>query len=147
MEQREDKTAGLSDQEFKRLIGVKRKTFAKMLSILEAAYKVLHSRGGKPPKLSVRDKLMIALEYWREYRTMDHIGLDFGVCKSAICDSIHWVEDILVKDGTFSLPGKKALRKKTDKVNYLVVDCTESPVERPKKRQKRCYSGKKNAIR
>jgi hypothetical protein len=78
---------------------------------------------------------------------MDNIGYDYGVVKSAISNSIKWVEDTLVKDGTFSLPGKKALRKKTAEVSYLVVDCTESPVQRPKKHQKRSYSGKKNDIR
>jgi hypothetical protein len=147
MEEERDKTAGLNDVVFKRLLGVKRRTFDKMLEILEAAYTEKHQQGGKPPKLSVKDKLMITLQYLREYRTMEHIGFDYGVCKSTVSDSIRWVEDTLIKDGTFSLPGKKALRKKTAEISYLVVDCTESPVERPKRKQKRCYSGKKSAIR
>jgi hypothetical protein len=140
------KSIGLNDAEFKRHFGVKRETYAKMLSILQAAYVELHRLGGKPPKLSVQDKLEIALQYVREYRTMDNIGYDWGVCKSAVSNSIRWVEDTLIREGTFKLPGKKALRKKTVKISYLVVDCTESPVQRPKKQQRRYYSGKKNAI-
>jgi hypothetical protein len=143
MGEKNNKVVSLDEATFKRLLGVKRKTFEKMVVILEAVYREKHKKGGKPPKLNVKDKLMITLQYLREYRTMEHIGFDYGVCKSAISDSIRWVEDTLIKDGTFSLPGKKALRKKTAKVSYLVVDCTESPVERPKKKQKRCYSGKK----
>jgi hypothetical protein len=64
---------------------------------------------------------------------MEHIGYDWGVRKSTVCESIKWVEDTLVKDGTFRLPGKKALRGSDDGIEYIVVDVTESPIERPKK--------------
>ena len=56
-----------------------------MLSILEDAYKRLHFKGGSPLKrLSVLDKLIITLEYYREYRTMRHIAFDYGVSKSMV---------------------------------------------------------------
>lgn len=136
--------ARLNDATFKRVLGVRRETYYKMLEILQKAFIELHRQGGKPPKLTVEDKLRISLQYMREYRTMDDIGFSWGVCKSAVSDSIRWVEDTLIKEGTFRLPGKRSLRKKTAEISYLVVDCTESPVERPKRKQKRCYSGKKS---
>jgi len=74
---------------------------------------------------------------------MEHIGIDYGVCKSAVCDAIHWAENTLVKDGTFSLSGKKALRRKPAEAGYLAADVTESPAQRPEKRQKRRRPGKK----
>jgi hypothetical protein len=46
------------------------------------------------------------------------------------------VEDTLTEDGTFSLPGKKALRRKSASIQYVVVDVTESPINPPKKDQK-----------
>jgi hypothetical protein len=55
------------------------------------------------------------------------------------------VEDTLVKDGTFALPGKKKLRRKSASIQHVVVDVTESPINRPKKNQKDYYSGKKTA--
>jgi hypothetical protein len=61
--------------------------------------------------------------------------------------AIQWVEDTLVKDGTFSLPGKRVLKRKSAVIEYIVVDVTESPINRPQKNQKDYYSGKKNAIR
>jgi hypothetical protein len=68
----------------------------------------LRQKGGKPPKLTVKDKLCVTLKYPREYRTMDSIVVEYGVCKGTVCLSIQWVEDTLTKDGTFALPGKKA---------------------------------------
>jgi nicotinic acid phosphoribosyltransferase len=80
---------------FKRLYGVKPDTFEKMKAILQKAFNELHKQGGKPPKLTVEDKLRITLKYLREYRTMESIGADYGVGKSAVCESIQWVEDTL----------------------------------------------------
>jgi hypothetical protein len=130
---------------FKRLYGVKPATFKKMLLILQKEYDTLHQKGGKPSKLAVKDKLDITLKYLREYRTMDSIAADYGVCKGTVCLSIQWVEDTLVKDGSFALPGKKTLKRKSASITYVVVDVTESPINRPKKGQKEYYSGKKTA--
>jgi len=132
---------------FKRLYGVKPATFSKMLSILQKDFNTMHKNGGKPPKLTPEDKLYVALKYLREYRTMDSIAADYGVCKGTVCLAIQWVEDTLVKDGTFALPGKKVLKRKSAAIEYIVVDVTESPINRPIKNQKDYYSGKKNATR
>jgi hypothetical protein len=132
---------------FKRLYGVEPATFNKMLSILQKEFNKMHKCGGKPPKLRPEDKLYIALKYLREYRTMDSIAAEYGVCKGTVCLSIQWVEDTLVRDGTFALPGKNALKRKSASVKHIVVDVTESPINRPENDQKDYYSGKKNAIR
>jgi len=131
---------------FKRVYGVKPDTFNKMLLILQKELKTMHKNGGKPPKLPPEDKLYITLKYLRDYRTMDSIASEYKVCKGTICLSIQWVEDALVKDGTFALPEKRVLKKKSDTIEYIVVDVTESPINRPKNNQKEYYSGKKNAI-
>jgi hypothetical protein len=46
---------------------------------------------------------------------------------------IKWVENTLIKDGTFSLPGRKALLKSDMDYEVVLIDATESPIERPKK--------------
>jgi hypothetical protein len=124
------------------LYGVKPGTFQKTLLILQKEFDALHKRGEKPPKLVPEDKLYITLKYLREYRTMDGIAAEYGVCKGTICLAIQWVEDTLVKEGTFALPGKKALKRKSPEIQYIVVDVTESPINRPKEGQKVYYSGK-----
>jgi hypothetical protein len=134
------------DALFKRLYGVKPGTLHQMLLILQKEFGALHKNGGKPPKLTPEDKLYIALKYLREYRTMDSIAAEYGVCKGAVCLVIQWVENTLVKDGAFALPGKKALKRKTNTIQYIVADVTESPINRPKEEQKEYYSGKKSGI-
>jgi hypothetical protein len=54
-----------------------------------------------------------------------------------------WVEDTLIKNGTFALPGNKALKRKSASITYVLVDGTKSPINRPPKDQKAYYSGKK----
>jgi hypothetical protein len=142
---KEKKAADAKAVLFKRLYGVKPATFGKMRSILQKEYDVLHQKGGKPPKLTVEDKLFITLKYLREYRTMDSIAAEYGVCKGSVCLSIQWVEDTLAGEGTFALPGKKKLKRKSGSIQCIVVDVTESPINRTKTHQKEFYSGKKTA--
>ena len=123
----------LTDAQFRRLTGVKRETFTKMLSILRLAHAAKKSKGGRPNTLGVREMLLMTLEYLREYRTYFHIGSNYGVSESAAYTTIRWVEDTLVKDGTFSLPGRKELLKSDTGIEVILVDATESPVQRPKK--------------
>ena len=130
---------------FKRLYGVKPDTFKKMLSILQGKYDALHQNGGKPPKLTVEDTRYITLKYLREYRTMDSIAAEYRVCKGTVCLSIQWVESTLAEDGAFALPGKRKLKRKSDRIQYVVVDVTESPIHRPTRDQKAYYSGTKTA--
>jgi len=129
----EERIRNLPDSQYKELLGVDKPTFDKMYSILLAAYIELHKQGGKPPILTVLDKLVITLGYWREYRTYRNIAFDYGVSKSAIGNSIIWVEDTLIKDGTFSLPSKREMQHKDNIVCVAVVDVTEQEIERPKK--------------
>jgi hypothetical protein len=135
------------ESKFKRMFGVKPKTFNEMKEILQREYDEMHKRGGSPPKLTVEDKLFITLKYLREYRTMEHIGNDYGVSKSTVCESIQWVENTLTKDGSFMLPGKKVLKDASDGLECTVIDVMESPVNRPKKNKKPIILAKRSAIR
>jgi len=123
---------------YKQIFGVSRGTFFKMYKTLRREYRKLHAQGGKPPKLSVLDKLIIALQYWREYRTYRHIAFDYGVGKSAIGNAVVWVENTLIKSGLFNLPSQRTLQKPTD-IEIVLLDVTEQPIERPKR-------GRKNGI-
>jgi hypothetical protein len=77
--------------------------------------------------------LFATLEYLREYRTYAHIAVSYQIDESNMYRLIRWVEGTLVKDGTFSLPGRKALLKSDMAYEVLLVDAAESPVERSKK--------------
>ncbi len=122
-----------SSESFRRLTGIKRTTFDVMINILKEAESALKAKGGKPNKLSTEDRLLMALEYLREYRTYFHISRSYGISESACYRNIRWIEDTLIKDGTFSLPGRKALLKSDVEYEVVLIDATESPIERPKK--------------
>ncbi|MEP0925339.1 hypothetical protein [Leptolyngbya sp. FACHB-711] len=58
----------LSVGEFKRLCGVSWETFGEMVEELRPHLEHQGRRGGQN-KLSLEDQLLVALEYWREYRS------------------------------------------------------------------------------
>ena len=132
----EERIESLKESQYQGLLGVDKTTFEKMYEILLEAYKELHKRGGKTPTLTVLDKLVITLGYWKEYRGYRNIAFDYGVGKTAIGDSVIWVEDTLVQSGAFSLPSKREMQRKDNAVCVAVVDVTEQEIERPKKVRK-----------
>jgi len=83
-----------------------------MVEILRGAYVEKRRRRGRTPKLSIEDLLLATLEYLREYRTYSHIAANYGIV---------------------SLPGRKALLKSDMEYEVILVDATESPIERPQK--------------
>ena len=135
MENKYEKSKELSEKNFKRLIGVKRKTFEAMVDELRAAYKEKHKQGGRPPKLTIENQLMLALEYWRQYITFAELGFNYNVAESTAHDITVWVEDTLIKCGRFKLLGKKALLEDNE-LQVVLLDVMESPIERPKKNRK-----------
>jgi hypothetical protein len=101
----------LDDEKFRRLAGVKRTTFEKMVLILEQSDKNKKIHGGRKNKLSIRNMLLMILEYIREYRTYFHISQSYGVSESTAYKTVRWIEDTLIKHPDFALPGRKALLK------------------------------------
>lgn len=138
----------LPENQFRRIVGVKRSTFDKMVEIVQDAYlkKKLEANGpgGRPPKLSVENKVLMTLEYLREYRTYANIGISYGLCESKTWENIRWVEDVLIKSKEFSLPGRKALTKSDHEYEIVLIDATESPIERPKKNKNFITQARKN---
>jgi Helix-turn-helix of DDE superfamily endonuclease len=124
----------LSEKQFKRLTGVQRKTFEKMVAILLEAQGKRYRKAGRKGSLSIEDKLLMALEYLREYRTYFHLGRSYGLSESACYRTCRWIEDVLIKSGAFSLPGKKQLLKSDIEYEVILIDASESSIERPKKK-------------
>lgn len=136
----------LEGDKFRRLTGVEIRTFERMAEILREAERVKKARGGKPSKLGIEDRLLMAPEYIREYRTYFHIAESYGVSESACYRNVRWIEDTLIKEGTFSLPGRKELLKSDVEYEVVMVDATETPIERPKKNSGAITRGKRSDI-
>ena len=128
-----DQIKDLTGEKFCRLTGVKRETFSRMINILEAAERQKKAKGGRKSKLSLENRLLMTLEYIREYRTYFHVSQSYGVSESTAYDIIRWIEDTLIKHPDFALPGRKALLKSDVSYEVILIDATESPMQRPKK--------------
>jgi len=70
------------------------------------------------------------------------IGSNGGVSESTVCRIVRWVEDALIKSGQFRLPGKRQLVRGFGKPIVVVLDVTETPIERPQSHQRCFYSAK-----
>ncbi len=125
---------GLDEEKFRRLTGIKRKTFDRMVEILNRARNDRATNKGRKKKLSIEDMLLMTLEYIREYRTYFHISQSYSVSESNAYKTVKWVEDTLVKHPDFALPGRKALLKSDTEFEVVLIDASESPIERPKKK-------------
>lgn len=141
-----EKIADLDEYKFRRLTGVKRLTFNKMLLILQEADKAKKVKGGRKNKLSLENMLLMALEYIREYRTYFHISQSYGISESSAYKAVKWVEETLIKHKDFALPGRKELLKSDSEYDVILIDATESPIERPKKNKSATTLEKRKGI-
>jgi len=141
----EERIASLSETRYKEIFGVNKTTFDTMLKILEKANTEERLRGGrKATKITILDRLVITLMYWREYRSYANIAFDYGVCKAEIGKIILWVEDTLIECGLFALPSKRELERNRRGRDVVAVDVTEQQIERPKRGRKSGTPARKN---
>ena len=137
----------LKEEEFRRLTGVKRKTFDDMAALLDKAKTKQKAQGGKPNGLVIEDQLLMMLGYWREYRTYFHIGQTYGKSESQSYRIIKWCEDTLAKSKAFRLPGRKAVAASERLFDVVLIDATETPIERPQKDKGDTTRGKRRGTR
>ena len=132
----------LAPAKFKRLTGVSPDTFGEMLTVLRDSWRDF----GRPCKLRREDQLLLALMYWREYRSLAHIAATYHVSEPTVSRTIHRVEDTLMASGKFTLPGKKAVQASDTLWQFVVIDTTETPIERPKKSNESTTAARKSVI-
>ncbi|WP_339049174.1 transposase family protein [Spiroplasma endosymbiont of Colias croceus] len=74
-----DKLKTINNPELLRLTGINDIIFNKILKILKTEEVKKFKNGGTPNKLSLENRLLMTLEYWREYRTYFHIAKSYGI--------------------------------------------------------------------
>ena len=135
----------LSPEKFKRLCGIKPETFRHICAFISEELERTQKKPGRPTILSIEDQVLLTFEYWREYRTQFHIANSWGLSEPTVCRIIRKVEDILKKCDDFRLPGKKVLQQSENVFEVIVVDATETVIERPKKTKKILFGQEKAA--
>lgn len=134
----------MKPEEFKRLTGVKPEVFAQMVGVLRGAEEQ-KKKAGRSSKLSLEDRLLLALSYWREYRTQFHIAASYGVHESTVNRIVTRIEDILMTSGKFSLPKRREVEE--TEWTVVLVDVTETPIEKPKKSSGATTAARSDATR
>lgn len=129
-----DKLKSIKKEKILRLTGISSDIFNKILEILKIEELKKFKKGGKFNKLSLENRLLMALEYWREYRTYFHIANSYGISESSCFRNIKWIENTLIKNADFQqLNGQKSLLNNNFKDKTVIIDVTETVIQRPKK--------------
>jgi transcriptional antiterminator len=136
----------LQGKKFRRYTGIYRCVYDEMLSCVRnvKSKQRKHPTKGVSSTLSIEDQLLMVVMYWREYRDQEHLAIDYGISQSTVSRTIREIEDILIKSGQFSLPGRKSLRTKDGEYELVIVDVCETPTERPKKNKSESTVVKRN---
>ena len=101
------------------------------------------SKRGRKSALCIEDQLLLCMFYLRTYRTFLELGDEFEISEGYANKIFHKISKILVR--ILKLPSHTELTK--EGLKAVVIDASEQQIERPVKKQKEYYSGKKNAIR
>ena len=136
MEQHYSTLSKLSKSKFRRYTGVAREAFEMMVLVVQEGEKSRKLKEGRPPKVCLEDQILMTLTYYREYRTLFHLGTDYGIHESNVQRTIEKIEAMLLQSGYFNLPGKKVLLSSTE-IDAILIDATETPAQRPKKKSKK----------
>lgn len=142
-----ERIKSLSPELFKRYCGVKPDTFAKLCEFVRDELPRVQKKSGRPCKLSVEDQLLMTLEYWREYPTQFHLAKRWQLSEATVSRTIEKIENLLKNCRDLKLPGKKVLRSSENTFEFVIVDATETPIERPKKNKSNIIRERKSGTR
>lgn len=137
---------------FRQLTGLTPAAFDPLLGQLAPRYLAAEARrkdrpgrrrkpgAGRKHTLSLADRLLMLLLYYRTYVSHAFLGFLFGLDDSAVGRNINPLQPLLA--GTFRTPERR-VELQPDEVRALFFDATGRPTRRPRRRQRRCCSGKK----
>ena len=141
-----------SPNAFRQLTGITPVVFDQLLTDLTPRYEQAEAKrrdrpgrlrqpgGGRKHALTLADRLLMLLMYYRIYTTHAFLGFLFGVDDSAVGRNINPLQPLLA--GLFRIPELKVELDPED-MRELFFDATERPTRRPTKGQREFYSGKK----
>lgn len=133
----------LYKRQFRYLTGVSPENFKQMAYRLRSAWYRLERRkrrSGRPYGVGeLEDHLLVMLIIYRCHITQDFLALLYGVDKATVCRSLARIEPMARR----ALGVKRKIAVSAEEAQALLIDATEQPVQRPQRKQKVWYSGKK----
>jgi DDE superfamily endonuclease len=141
-----------SPDTFRQLTGISPAAFDQLLAQLTPRYHEAEARrkgrpgrqrkpgAGRKHVLTLADRLLMLLIYYRTYVSHAFLGFLFGIDDSSVCRNINPLQPLLA--GIFRIPERR-VEVREDEIRELFFDATERPRDRPGRKQRRYYSGKK----
>jgi hypothetical protein len=141
-----------SPKAFRQLTGITPAAFDRLLAGLTPRHEQAEARrkdrpgrrrkpgAGRKHALSLADRLLMLLIYYRTYATHAFLGFLFGVDDSAVGRNINPLQPLPA--GIFRIPERRVKLDPED-TRELFFDATERPTRRPGRDQREFYSGKK----
>jgi len=132
-------------EKFKRETGLSLPDFNELVDKVTAYIDVkkrnypLSNRGKQDSKLSPEDHVLLTLYYLRHYPTFSNLADVFDISESYCCKIYHHYARLLIQ--VEKVDNRKNLLE--DRPETIIIDVSEQPIERPVKRQRDYYSGKK----
>jgi hypothetical protein len=129
---------------FRSLTGVDAAAFQQMVERLRPYWKerVINpkNRAGRPWGIGgLEDHLLVLLILYRCCVTQDFLACLYQTDQAAISRSLRRIERVAVK----VLGVTRQIKVSREEAEALIIDCTEQQVQRPSRKQKCWYSGKK----
>ena len=147
-----ERISNFKDYKFKRTVGIPRILFEILVEIVKNYLKGVHKKGGRKPKLSIENLLLMLFVYYRDYPTFLSLANQFGLDESNAWRWVKRIEKLLFENLGFKITDNIVFGKliniscfDAEKGIIRIVDVTECSVQRSKKVeiQKEYYSGKK----
>ena len=134
----------LRKRQFRALTGVEPNVFRNMVERLRPEWRkkivTPKNRSGRPWGVGgLEDHLLVLLILYRCAVTQDFIGCLYQVDKSAVCRALQRIEPL----ARHVVGVKRTIRVSPEEAAALILDCTEQPIQRPSRKQRCWYSGKK----
>ena len=136
---------GLCNQskKFSRLTGVKLEEFREIVRKVRPKWNAFQQKkkvAGRNSKIkSLEDEVLLVLIYYRFYVSFQFLGALFGLDESNACRHLKRTEKMLASVVKIN----KNKRLNQSDLETLLIDATEIQIQRPTKKQRKFYSGKK----
>jgi hypothetical protein len=99
------------------------------------------STRGIKSTMSLENKLLLMLMYYRNYYTYLSLSEMFGISEGYANKTVHRMSKLVVK----ALPLGRKRKLESEDIKTVLIDASEQRIERPQKNQRQYYSGKKNS--
>jgi hypothetical protein len=140
------KILNTDEKKFARMSGLKRELFDLLVQKVSEqidAHRQRHpiSFRGRKSTMSLEDKLLLMLMYYRNYHTYLTISEMFGISEGYANKIVHRVSKLVIK----ALPLGRKRKIGSEEIKAVLIDASEQRIERPQRKQRQYYSGKKNS--